>query len=107
MGMLGPGNDTLTFVDGEEEVSENQSQDGHELHDDVEGRAGGILEGITDSVTNDSSLVHIGALAVDNTVNLDLAFLDVFLGVVPSTTSVGGRDSKLDGRSNGARKEPC
>jgi len=96
---------TVTTVDGGEEVSEDQGKDGHELHDDVKSGTGGILEGVTDGITDNSSLVDFRALAFDDAVNLDLALLDVLLGVIPSATSVGGGDSQLDGRGDGTGKK--
>lgn len=44
-------------------------------------------------------LTHLDA------VNVDASLLDVLLGVIPSTTSVGGRDGHLDGGRDGASKK--
>ena len=55
----------------------------HQLDENVERRTGSILEGIAYGVTYDGSLVGIGALAAE------VAFLHVFLGVVPGTAGVG------------------
>ena len=96
---------TLSVVDRDEEVGEDEGEDGHELHDDVERGAGGILEGIADGVTDDGSLVELGALALDHAVYDDGTLLDVLLGVVPRATGVGRGDGHLDGGGDGTREE--
>lgn len=45
-----------------EEGGEHEGLDGHELDENVEGGAGGILEGIAHGVSNDASLVALGTL---------------------------------------------
>ena len=126
--------EALAIVDGHEEISEHKRDDGLKLHHNVDGRAGGVLEGITNSVASDSGLMELGALAVDVlgrlfagplpgvaadvqglarlaaegaflVVDTDVAAFDVLLGVVPSTTGVGLGDSELYTRGNGASKE--
>ena len=47
----------------------------------------------------------IGALLLGDVVDLQSAGFNIFLGVIPSTTSVGGGDSHLDARDEGTRKE--
>jgi hypothetical protein len=49
----------------DEERGENERHDTHQLHEDVERRAGGVLEGITDGVTDDRGVVGLTALRVD------------------------------------------
>ena len=44
-------------------------------------------------------------LALDLVANLDTALLDVFLGVVPSTTSVGLGDGQLDAGGQTAHQQ--
>mmetsp|Transcript_53810 Transcript_53810/g.112360 ORF Transcript_53810/g.112360 Transcript_53810/m.112360 type:complete len:219 (-) Transcript_53810:2046-2702(-) len=51
------------MVQGHEEVGENNRNNGHELHDNVEGRAGGILEGIADGISDHSSSMGLRFLA--------------------------------------------
>ncbi len=75
---------------GGEEGSEDEGDDGHELHQNVEGRSGSILERITNGITDNGGLVGVGALAAVE------ALFDVLLGVIPGTTGVGGGDSHLD-----------
>jgi len=60
---------------------------GHELDENIEGRSGGVLEGITDGVSDDAGLVSGGTLSSAGTVDLD-----VLLGVVPGASGVGHHD---------------
>ena len=50
--------DTVARVDRHEEVSEHHRDDGHQLHYNVESRARGILERITDGVAHNSPSVR-------------------------------------------------
>mmetsp|Transcript_17468 Transcript_17468/g.55699 ORF Transcript_17468/g.55699 Transcript_17468/m.55699 type:complete len:792 (-) Transcript_17468:58-2433(-) len=104
-GVLGPVDEALAVVEGVEEVGKNERENGHELHDNVEGRARGVLERIADSVTDDGSLVDFAALGLHDAVHVDAALLNVLLGVVPSTASVGGGDGHLHGRGDSAGQE--
>ena len=63
---------------------EHQTQDRHQLHQDIQRRARRILEWIADRITNDSSLVGVAAFAA-----MSAAF-DVFLGVVPTAAGIRG-----------------
>src|SRR4051812_49313171 len=68
----------------DEQRSEHQRDRGEELHEDVERRAGCVLEGIADGVTDDSRGMRRGLLAEDHPVLVhQVARLDVLLGVVP------------------------
>merc|ERR1712159_607764 len=67
---------------GAEDRGHGQGEDGHELDENVQGRARGVLERITDSVADDARFVRFRLLA---TVNLFV--FDVLLGVVPRSTS--------------------
>ena len=49
-------------ADGEQR-RKHGGDDRHELDENVDGRTGGILEGITDRIADDSSLVSLRALA--------------------------------------------
>ena len=82
--------------------TEDQRHNGGKLDQDVEGGAGGILEGITDGVTSDGVLVGGGALAE---LGAEAAGLDVLLGVVPCATSVGHGDGELDTRDEATGEE--
>ena len=44
---------------GSKEGGEHKRLHGHELDEDVEGWAGGVLQGVTDGVTNHSSLMAV------------------------------------------------
>ena len=55
----------------------------HQLDEDVEARAGGVLERVAYGVAYDSGFVYLAAFAAE------VAFLDIFLGVVPCTAGVG------------------
>ena len=48
---------------GLEEGCKHQGLHSHELDEDVEGGAGGVLERVSHSVTDDGSLVGVGSLA--------------------------------------------
>ena len=94
------------LVDG---VGEHKGENSHELDQDVEGGAGGVLERVADGVAHDGSLVlgarHLLAVlpqallaglvrALDEL--LHLAALNVLLGVVPRTSSVGRGNGHLN-----------
>merc|ERR1711959_551939 len=55
---------TLAVVDSTEEISKHQRDDCHQLHQDVEGRAGGVLERVSNCIANNSGLVHFCLLAM-------------------------------------------
>ena len=77
-----------------EVVSEDEGEDGHELHDNVQGGSGGVLERISDSVSDDGGLVDITSLSLQVTVRGGL--LDVLLGIVPGSSSVTHADGQLN-----------
>ena len=83
-----------------EDRGHGQGEDGHQLDEDVQGRARGILERITDGVADDARLVRVRLLA---TVNLFV--FDVLLGVVPSTASIGHHDGKHETGGNSTSEE--
>jgi len=78
-------NDTSSL----EEWSEDQGQDGGQLDQNVEGRTRGILQWVTDGITDNGSLVFFRTLLLGDTVVDQFASFNVFLGIIPSTTSVG------------------
>ncbi len=47
----------------DEQRGEHEGDGGEELHEDVERRAGGVLEGVTDGVADDCRGMGFGALA--------------------------------------------
>jgi len=92
-----------------EEGTEDEGADSGELDEDVDGGTRGVLEGITDGVTSDSG--SVGGVTLLNSdhlpirsLDLEHTSLDVLLGVIPSTTRVGGGESNLDTRNNAASK---
>ena len=93
-----------------DEATEDERADSGKLDEDVDGWARGVLERVSDGVTNDGSSV----LAVSLADSLGLAVLgssgehaslNVLLGVVPSTTRVGGGESNLDTRNDGTGQD--
>eukprot|EP01083_Nonionella_stella_P236200 829810_1 len=78
---------------------DGERDDGHELDEDVEGRAGGILEWISDGVADDACLVGVGTLLLVS--SLTALDLDVLLAVVPGATGVGHHDGEHGTRCDG------
>src|SRR6516225_6554748 len=73
----------------DEQRGENEGYCGQQLHQDVERRAGGVLEGVADGVADDGRGVGIRTLAEQlAVVVLEVARLDVLLGVVPRAAAV-------------------
>ena len=60
----------------------------HQFDKDVQRRTRGILEGVTNGVAHDGSLVSKGALATKVT------FLNHLLGIVPCTSGIGHEDGE-------------
>jgi len=81
-----------------DERSEDQGQDSGQLDQNVEGGAGSILQRITDGITDNGSLVFFRTLLLGDTTVQKFAGFNVFLGIIPSTTSVGTGDGHLDTR---------
>ena len=61
----------------------NETDDGHNVDQDVHGGTGGVLEGVSDGVTDHASRVRVRSFAAVVTI------FDVLLGVVPGTTGIG------------------
>ena len=73
----------------DEQGGQHQRDRGEQLDEDVERRAGGVLERIADRVADDGRRVGLRALAEDVAVLvLEVARLDVLLGVVPCAAAV-------------------
>ena len=56
--------EALAAVDALEVLREDEGQDGHELHEDVEGGPRRVLEGVADRVARDGRVVRRRAVAV-------------------------------------------
>ncbi|EPY22773.1 inorganic pyrophosphatase, partial [Strigomonas culicis] len=84
---------------GLEHGREHDGNDRHELDEDVQRRAGRVLERVADGVTDDGGRVLRGALAL--VLVLEAALLDVLLRVIPRTARVGGGDGHLHAGHDG------
>mmetsp|Transcript_79924 Transcript_79924/g.120121 ORF Transcript_79924/g.120121 Transcript_79924/m.120121 type:complete len:463 (+) Transcript_79924:126-1514(+) len=73
-----------------------EGDNGHKLDKDVKCRARGILEGITNSVSNNACLVGLGTLT-----SVGAHDFDELLGVIPGTSSSTHHDSKHSTGSDG------
>ena len=71
---------------GGEDGGKHQRYHGHQLDEDVDGGAGGILERIAHGVAHDSRAMCLAALAAV------IAVLNELLGVVPCAAGVGHED---------------
>ena len=56
---------SVDLVDGEEERRKDHGDDRHELHQDVERGARGVLEGVADRVAGDGGLEDLRLLGRD------------------------------------------
>ena len=92
----------LASVDEVEDGGQDERHDRHELDEDVQRWAGGILEGVANSVARDDGIVVHGLLALALAKE---ALLDVLLGVVPGTASVGHHDGKHEAGGQSADQE--
>lgn len=97
-----------------EEVTEHKGSNGRELDEDVNGGARGVLKRVTNGVTSNGGLMALSlllhedlltGLGVSHLLGVELSSLNIFLGVVPSTTSVGEGEGNLDTRYNAASEE--
>ena len=80
--------------------SEHQGDDSHELHQNIQRRTRGILKRISDGISDNSSLVSLRALLL----TLKSSLLNILLGVIPSTSSVGSGDGHLHTRDQTSSK---
>ncbi len=92
-----------------EERSEHKRSDSGEFDQNVDGRSGGVLERVTNSVTDDGVSVSFGVLLEDvlstflisrGVLGHVVSSLNVLLAVVPSSTSVGEGEGNLDTGDN-------
>ena len=56
-----------------EEGNENKGKNSRELDEDVKGRSAGILQWITDGITDNSSFVFLRALLLDDSIDFEFA----------------------------------
>ena len=77
---------------------QQQRHDVDDLDQRVDGGAGGVLVGIAHGVAGDGGLVRVGTFAAE------VAFLDVFLGVVPGAAAGGHRDRDEQAGDDGAHQ---
>ncbi len=75
--------DNTNQIEGYDKAGENDGNGGAELDKDVEGRAGGILEGVANGIADNGCLVLIRAFAAV------VAALDILLCVIPCAAGVG------------------
>ena len=73
-------------AEGHDQAGEDDGDGGAELDQDVQGRTGGILEGIAHGIADDSCFVVVTALSAE------VSFFDVLFRVVPGTAGVGHED---------------
>mmetsp|Transcript_8153 Transcript_8153/g.17838 ORF Transcript_8153/g.17838 Transcript_8153/m.17838 type:complete len:783 (-) Transcript_8153:38-2386(-) len=83
-------------------TSEDEGDDGRELHDNVERRARGVLERVADGVAGHGVLVGLGAL---HELLAEAAGGDVLLGVVPGAAGVAHGDGELHAGDQRAGEE--
>src|ERR1035437_9116540 len=85
----------------DEERGHNEGDGGQQLHENVERRTGGVLEGIADGVADDGGCVRERLLADHVAIFIEqVTRLDVLLGVVPGAAAVvedGGEQDAGDG----------
>jgi hypothetical protein len=98
------------------EAAEDEGDNSGKLDEDVDGGAGGVLERVTDGIARDGSSLDVleeraglgdadGLTVLVEAVEDELFSLNELLGVVPSTTGVGGGESDLDTRDNAAGED--
>ena len=73
----------LDQMEGDDQAGEHDGNRGAELDQNVQRRAGGILERVADGIADNGSLVLLAAFAAV------VAALNVLLGIVPGTAGVG------------------
>ena len=97
-------------------ATENERADSGKLDEDVDGGTRGILERVTDGITRDGGSLDIleeraglgdsdGLTVLVDAVKDEHLSLNEFLGVIPSTTGVGGGECDLDTRDDAASKD--
>mgnify|MGYP000703680446 CR=1 FL=1 len=71
----------------------------HELDEDVQARAGSVLERVAHSVAHHGGAVYLAALATEVT------FFDILFGIVPRTAGIRHKDSKYESAAKSADKQ--
>ena len=82
------------------ESGNNETDDSHNVNQDIHGGTGGVLEGVTDGVTDHASGVRVGSFAAI------VAVFDVLLGIVPSTTGIGHEKCEKNTTEESSDKAP-
>ena len=77
------------------ERSDNETDHAHELDQNVEGRSRGVLERISNGISNDTGLVCFGSLSTSGSFDFD-----VLLRVIPGSSSVGHHNGKHHSRDD-------
>ena len=78
----------LQEVASQNHTGEYDGNGGAQLDEDVQGRTGGILEGIAHSVAHHSGLMLL------RTLTAVIAPFNILLGIVPGTACIGHGDSQ-------------
>mmetsp|Transcript_25942 Transcript_25942/g.36242 ORF Transcript_25942/g.36242 Transcript_25942/m.36242 type:complete len:219 (+) Transcript_25942:114-770(+) len=90
---------------------EDQRHHSHQFHDDIESRAGGVLQGIAYGITDDCVLVRVAFLSMQLHIVfvsehlLQASTLDELLRVVPCSAGIRGRHSHGRRAHNRAKEE--
>ena len=87
----------------DDHAGEDHADHRHQLDEDVQAGAGGVLERIADRVADDRGLVHRVLGAVGQLLAAVGALLDVLLGVVPGAAGVVERDGQDEAGRSGRR----
>ena len=82
----------LQQVASDGQASHHNAHHAHQFDEDVQRRAAGVLERVADGVANHCSLVVLRTFAAE------VAFLDILLGIVPSTARVGHENGQDEAR---------
>lgn len=97
-----------------EEATKDQGGDGRELNENVDGGARGVLKRVTNGITGNSSLMALSlllhhnkflGLGISGLLGCVGSSLNVFLGIIPSTTSVREGEGNLYTRDNTSSEE--
>ena len=85
--------------------TENQWQNCHQLNQNVQTWSTGVLQWITNSVTDNGSLVNLWTFLYGLTILDHHASLNVFLSIVPGTSGIWSGDGHLNSTDNGSGQE--
>src|SRR5262245_57334361 len=90
---------SLLALRSSEQGGDDERHHGHQLDEDVHGRARGVLEGIAHGIADYGGAVGIRALAPE------VAGLDVLLGVVPGAPGIGHHQGEEHSHQGGSGEE--